>query len=72
MSQRKPPNLFLKFSSMAIQMGVIIGLGAWGGNKLDTHYGNKTPVYTIVLSLLGIGAALYLMLKDLIKPPPKN
>lgn len=49
-------------------MGVTIGLGAWGGQKLDQYYNNSTPVYTIVLSLLGIFAALYLVLKDFIKP----
>lgn len=53
---------------MAIQMGAVIGLSAWGGNKLDTVYQNKQPVYTIVLCLLGIGAALYIVLKDFIKP----
>jgi F0F1-type ATP synthase assembly protein I len=40
----------------------------WGGQKLDSHYKNITPVFTIVLSLLGIGASLYLVIKDLIKP----
>lgn len=49
-------------------MGLVIGLTAWGGQKLDTYYKNTTPVFTIVLSLLGIFAALYLVLKDLIKP----
>jgi hypothetical protein len=67
--QQKQPNLFFKYSSLAIQMGVIIALAVWGGNKLDKQYNNKTPVFTIVLSLLGIFAALYLVLKDLIRPP---
>ncbi len=49
-------------------MGVTIGLAAWGGMKLDEHYKNKTPVFTIVLSLVGIAAAMYLVLKDFIKP----
>jgi F0F1-type ATP synthase assembly protein I len=62
----KQPNLLFKYSNLAIQMAVIIGLSAWGGNKLDKHYQNETPVFTIVLCLLGIGAALYLVLKDLI------
>ncbi|MBI2723053.1 MAG: AtpZ/AtpI family protein [Bacteroidetes bacterium] len=66
--QPKQPNPFLKYSNLALQMGVTIGLGAWGGNKLDQHYKNSTPVFTIVLSLLGIAAALYLVLKDFIKP----
>lgn len=53
---------------MVFQMGLIIGLAAWGGQKLDDHYQNKKPVYTIILSLFGIAAAMYLTLKDFIKP----
>lgn len=49
-------------------MAVIIGLSCWGGAKLDEHYQNTKPVYTIVLSLLGIGTSLYLVLKDFINP----
>jgi F0F1-type ATP synthase assembly protein I len=64
----KQPNLLFKYSNMAIQMAVVIGLSAWGGQKLDAHYALQTPVFTIVLSLLGIAAALYLVLKDFIQP----
>jgi F0F1-type ATP synthase assembly protein I len=60
----KQPNPLFKYGNMAIQMAVLIGLGAWGGMKLDEHYQNETPGFTIVLSLLGIGTALYLVLKD--------
>jgi hypothetical protein len=49
-------------------MAVIITLAVWGGQKLDERSGRKTPVYTIVLSLAGIAASMYLALKDLIKP----
>ncbi len=63
-----PPNPYLKYGNMALQMGVIIGLGAWGGKKLDEHFGTSKPYYTIVLSLLSIAIALYLVLKDFIKP----
>jgi len=63
----KQPNLFLKYSNLAIQMGVVIGLSAWGGQKLDEKYKNSTPLFTIILSLLGIAAALYLVLKDFMK-----
>ena len=71
--QRKQPNLFFKYSNMGIQMGLIIGLSAWGGMKLDEYYGNdKTPVFTIILSLLGVAAGLYLVLKDFIKPKEKQ
>ena len=53
---------------MAIQMAVVIGLAVWGGQKLDARSPGKTPVWTIVLSLLGIFAALYLALRDFIHP----
>jgi F0F1-type ATP synthase assembly protein I len=68
MDQQNQPNLFFKYSSLVIQMGVIIGLFAWGGHKLDGYFQNKKPVLTIILSLTGIGAGLYLVLKDFIKP----
>lgn len=53
---------------MAIQMGLIIGLSAWAGHRLDLHYRNSKPYLTIVLSLIGIGTSLYLVLKDFIAP----
>jgi hypothetical protein len=53
---------------MAIQMALIIGLGCWGGYKLDKTYPNKFHIWTIVLSLFSIFAALYVALKDFIKP----
>ena len=67
-SPQKPPDKYAKYSNMAIQMAAIIGLGCWGGYKLDQYYSNKTPVFTIILSLVSIFAALYLTLKDFISP----
>ena len=68
MPRQKQPNPIAKYSNLSIQMALIIGLSAWGGNKLDLHYKNSTPVFTIILSLSGIAIALYLVLKDFIKP----
>ncbi len=52
---------------MAVQMIVIIGIATWGGVKLDQRFNNKTPVFTIILSLFGVFAALYTTLRDFIK-----
>ena len=49
-------------------MAVIIGLSSFGGQKLDNYFNNKQPIFTIILSLLGIFFALYLVLKDFIRP----
>lgn len=65
---QKPLNAYARYSSLGLQMAVIIAGGTYGGHKLDEYYHNETPVFTIVLSLLSIGIALYLILKDLIKP----
>jgi F0F1-type ATP synthase assembly protein I len=51
-------------------MAVIIGGGCYGGYKLDEYYKNNTPGFTIVLSLVSIGIAMYVVLKDFIKPQP--
>ena len=67
-SQRKPLNAYAKYSGLGIQMALIIGGGCYGGFELDTHYKNTTPIFTIVLSLVSIGFAMYIVLKDFIKP----
>jgi F0F1-type ATP synthase assembly protein I len=63
----KPLKNYVKFSGMAVQMGVTIALGAWGGSTLDEMFDMKTPLYTIVLSLLAIGLSMYLVIRDVIK-----
>lgn len=53
-----------RFSSMTIQMGIIIALFAYIGQWLDNKYQTSNPWFTVILSLLGIVASLYLMLKE--------
>jgi F0F1-type ATP synthase assembly protein I len=47
-------------------VGIIL-VTTWGGMKLDTMTGFKTPVFTIILSLFGVFAAIYVVIKDFIK-----
>lgn len=62
----KPLKNYVKFSGMAVQMGVTIALGAWGGSKLDAKFNTSSHPYTIVLSLLAIGISLYIIIRDVI------
>jgi len=64
----QPFNAYAKYSALGVQMGVIIGGGCYSGYKLDEYYKNETPVFTIILSLVSIAIAMYLILKDFIKP----
>jgi F0F1-type ATP synthase assembly protein I len=58
---------FARFTGLAFQMIGIILVTVWGGVKLDKLTGWHTPVFTIVLSLLGVFAAIYTAIKDFIK-----
>jgi F0F1-type ATP synthase assembly protein I len=75
MSQDDPKertNKYLKFSSLGIQMGIIIGGFAYLGSYLDERHKNKTPWWTLGLTLFGVGAGLYLMIKEVIKMSKEN
>jgi len=51
---------------MGFQMIVIILLFYWAGSKLDERAANEKPVYTAILTVLGVFAGLYIVLKDFI------
>lgn len=59
-------NNYARYSSIAIQMVVIIILGVFGGYKLDMWL-NTQPILTVILSLLSVFIAIYLVTKDLLK-----
>jgi F0F1-type ATP synthase assembly protein I len=65
--ENKGLNDFARYSGMAFQMIAIILITTWGGIELDKLVKFNTPVFTIILSLLGVFAAIYTALKDFIK-----
>jgi F0F1-type ATP synthase assembly protein I len=67
----KGADQFAKYSSLAFQMGGIIFLTVWGGQKLDKVLDNQNPVFTIILSLFGVFAAIYIAIKDFINMKDK-
>ena len=54
-----------RYSGIGLQMLTLILGGALGGNWLDKHYQLQTPIFTIVLTLTGIGVAFYIIIKEL-------
>jgi ATP synthase protein I len=66
-TENSPVNAYAKYTGLGIQMIAIILLSVWGGIKLDELLAFKTPVFTIVFSLLGVFAAIYTAVKDFIK-----
>jgi F0F1-type ATP synthase assembly protein I len=62
---RKGTRNWMKYSGMAFQMiGVLLAF-VFGGIYLDEWLGS-TPWATVVLSLLGVTAGLYVSLRDFI------
>lgn len=57
---------FARYSGMGFQMLAVILLFYWAGSKLDERASTEKPVYTAILTLLGVFAGLYLALKDFI------
>ena len=58
---------FARYSGMAFQMIAVILVTTWGGIELDKLAKFNTPVFTIILSLLGVFAAIYTAVRDFIK-----
>jgi len=58
---------YAKYSSIAVQMLVIILIGVFGGIKLDEWISWKFPVFTTILSIVSVFLAIYYVIRDLIK-----
>lgn len=65
-SAGKGVNQFAKYTGLAFQMGAIIFITVWGGQKLDSWLETTNQIFTIIFSLLGVFAAIYVAIKDFI------
>lgn len=61
------PANYARYTGLGVQMIVIILITVWGGIKLDELFLLETPVFTIILSLLGVAAAIYTAIKGFIR-----
>ena len=57
----------MKYSSIALQMVVIILVGVLGGIKLDQIVKLEFPLFTLILSMLSVALAIYYSIKDFLK-----
>lgn len=63
-SRRKQLEAYGKYSAIAGQMIFIILAGVFGGIKLDEWLNLKFPVFTLILTLAGVGLALYSVIRQ--------
>lgn len=64
---KKDINAYVKYSGLAIQMGLIIGAGMFGGVQLDKLTGFQFPIFTLIFSLGSVILAIYIAIKDFLK-----
>lgn len=67
MNRKNPLPDYARYSSIAIQMLVIIAGGIFGGYKLDGFLHLKFPVFTVIFSFLSVAFAICFVIKDLLK-----
>ena len=56
--------LLLRYAGLGTQLLVAIGLGVYGGLKLDEYLAFKTPLFVWLLPLLIIAVTIYKIVKD--------
>ena len=64
-NKKKQLNSYIKYSSLATQMAVIIIVGAYSGKYLDSKSITTDSFYTIIFSLLSVFLSLYYVLKKI-------
>lgn len=55
---------YAKYTGLAFQMVVIIGLMAYAGYKIDESAGHQTRWVTALMSLAGVFISLYLVIRS--------
>ncbi|MFI2741736.1 AtpZ/AtpI family protein [Zhouia sp. PK063] len=56
---KSPLNKWVRFTQMGLEMAIIITVMVFLGTWLDGKYPNLEPLFTVVLSLFGVFAALF-------------
>lgn len=63
-SGKRLPDAIVKYSGISVKMAVAILGGVYSGKYLDEKFELETPVFTLILSLLGLALAIIIIIKD--------
>ena len=58
-----PVNAYAKYTGLAVQMIVVIGVFAFVGYKIDESAAHQTKWVTATLALVGVFVSLYLVIR---------
>ena len=65
--KKKQLNSYIKYSSIATQMAIIIIAGTFLGNYLDAQQNSEQKTFTIISSLLSVVLSIYYAIKEVEK-----
>lgn len=57
----------MKYAAVGTQMMVLLGLGVWGGLKLDEKLG-ASPLFLVLFPVIGLFVSLYQLYRQLAGP----
>ena len=63
---KKLPDAIVKYSGLSIKMAIAILGGVYLGKYIDEKLALETPVFTLILSLVGLALAIVIIIKDTI------
>jgi len=69
---KKPLNKYLRFSGIAIQMGLTIYLGSKLGEWLDSYFLNEKQLYFKISTLFAVFLAMFSVIRQVTKISNKN
>ena len=64
---KKQLNPYIRFTSIAFQMGITIWLGSLLGSWLDINYGSDNQFYFKTITLIAVFIAMYAVIKQVTK-----
>jgi len=68
----KKNSSFARFSTLGIQMGLLVAGCAWLGDYLDQKHENTRPWWTLFFMLFGVFAGLTLIIREALKSTNKD
>ncbi|AZJ32933.1 Putative F0F1-ATPase subunit Ca2+/Mg2+ transporter [Tenacibaculum mesophilum] len=71
-SKKKPLNKYIRFTGVALQMGLTIYLGSLLGKWLDQKYPNNNQLYVKICTLAAVFGAIYSVIRQVIKITDNN
>lgn len=66
-NNKKQPNKYIKFTSIALQMGLTIYLGSKLGEWLDQRYNTTNQIYYKIVTLIAVAVAMFSVIYQVIK-----